>query len=507
MITFTQFQSLFACHVDNDTWQRIKDLPITGVVTDSRAVQHGEVFALLSINPDTAQKAKSYITGLTSVAVLSEIAMSDMGFSKENPPPMPIVHIADLRLILGDFIQAYLQATQQVTLPKIIATTGTNGKTTISQLTAQLIELSGVPCAIMGTAGNGRLANLVQSTHTTSEVGKVHEFLYQMGKEGVQAVSLEASSHGLHQHRLQGVPVEVAIFSNLSRDHLDYHADMDDYASAKAMLFDKAYFDKLHHAIINLDDEFGTRLIDKLHAQTATDLTLWTYSTTDSQADFFASDIHPSLAGVAMTVKTPFGDVSLVSPLLGLFNVSNLLASMAGFLALYPEQFAMLPTLVSQLVGARGRMQKVATDKGCFIVDYAHTPDALIQVLTSLKAHCAGKLWAVFGCGGDRDKGKRPLMAKAGVELADKVILTADNPRSEDPLAILKDMQVGLTCEEHYKLVIEPDRKQAIAYAITHAKADDIVVIAGKGHETYQEIQGVRHEFDDVAVIEELLKC
>ncbi len=507
MITFAQFQSLFACHVDNDTWQRLKDLPITGVVTDSRAVQHGEVFALLSINPDTAQKAKSYITGLTSAVVLSEIAMSDMGFTKENPPPMPIVHIADLRLILGDFIQAYLQATQQVTLPKIIATTGTNGKTTISQLTAQLIELSGVPCAIMGTAGNGRLANLVQSTHTTSEVGKVHEFLYQMGKEGVQAVSLEASSHGLHQHRLQGVPVEVAIFSNLSRDHLDYHADMDDYASAKAMLFDKAYFDKLHHAIINLDDEFGARLIDKLHAQAATDLTLWTYSTTDSQADFFASDIRPSLAGVAMTVKTPFGDVSLVSPLLGLFNVSNLLASMAGFLALYPEQFAVLPTLVSQLVGARGRMQKVATDRGCFIVDYAHTPDALIQVLTSLKAHCAGKLWAVFGCGGDRDKGKRPLMAKAGVELADKVILTADNPRSEDPLAILKDMQVGLSCEEHYKLVIEPDRKQAIAYAITHAKADDIVVIAGKGHETYQEIQGVRHEFDDVAVIEELLKC
>ena len=507
MITFAQFQSLFACHVDNDTWQRLKDLPITGVVTDSRVVQHGEVFALLSINPDTAQKAKNYITGLTSAVVLSEIAMSDMGFTKENPPLMPIVHIADLRLILGDFIQAYLQATQQVTLPKIIATTGTNGKTTISQLTAQLIELSGVPCAIMGTAGNGRLANLVQSTHTTSEVGKVHEFLYQMGKEGVQAVSLEASSHGLHQHRLQGVPVEVAIFSNLSRDHLDYHADMDDYASAKAMLFDKAYFDKLHHAIINLDDEFGARLIDKLHAQTATDLTLWTYSTTDSQADFFASDIHPSLAGVAMTVKTPFGDVSLVSPLLGLFNVSNLLASMAGFLALYPEQFAVLPTLVSQLVGARGRMQKVATDKGCFIVDYAHTPDALIQVLTSLKAHCTGKLWAVFGCGGDRDKGKRPLMAKAGVELADKVILTADNPRSEDPLAILKDMQVGLTCEEHYKLVIEPDRKQAIAYAIKHAKADDIVVIAGKGHETYQEIKGVRHEFDDVAVIEELLKC
>ncbi len=503
MITFNHFADILTPHVPDDDWVAIQDLPITGVVTDSRAVQHGEVFALLSINPDTAQKAKSYITGLTSAVVLSEIAMSDMGFTKDNPPSMPIVHIANLRLILGDFIQAYLQATQPVTLPKIIATTGTNGKTTISQLTAQLIELSGVPCAIMGTAGNGRLANLVQSTHTTSEVGKVHEFLYQMGKEGVQAVSLEASSHGLHQHRLQGVPVEVAIFSNLSRDHLDYHADMDDYASAKAKLFDASYFDKLHHAIINLDDEFGVNLTNDLNNPKS--LTVWTYSTKSPHADFFADHITPSLDGVSFDLHSPFGQLTLKSPLLGLFNVSNLLASVAGFLALYPNDFAKLPNIVSKLVGARGRMQKVATDKGCFIVDYAHTPDALIQVLTSLKAHCTGKLWAVFGCGGDRDKGKRPLMAKAGVELADKVILTADNPRSEDPLAILKDMQVGLSCEEHYKLVIEPDRKQAIAYAITHAKANDIVVIAGKGHETYQEIQGVRHEFDDVVVVQEIL--
>ena len=512
MTRFADFTEIFAPYVDADTWQAIADLPISGIVSDSRAVKQGEVFTLLSVNPDTAQKAKSYITGLNSVAVLSEISASDMGFDTANPPPMPIVHIADLRLMLGDFIQAYLQAGQAVNLPKIIATTGTNGKTTISQLTAQLIDNSGMACAIMGTAGNGRLANLVQSTHTTSEVGKVHEFLHRMGADGVQVVSLEASSHGLHQHRLQGVPVEVAIFSNLSRDHLDYHSDMDDYAATKAMLFDKGYFKGLHHAIINIDDEFGARLASglqrRLTEHTLDDLTLWTYSTQNPHANFFADNIRPSLSGVDMDVSTPFGKLSLTSPLLGLFNVGNLLASMAGFLALYPMHFDKLPQLVARLQGARGRMQRVETTgkQGCFIVDYAHTPDALVQVLTSLKAHCTGDLWAVFGCGGDRDKGKRPLMAKAGVSLADKVVLTADNPRSEDPLMILKDMQAGLSCEEHYKVIIEPDRRQAITYALTHAKPDDIVVIAGKGHETYQEIKGVRHDFDDVMVIQDIAK-
>lgn len=497
MITFNDFADILRSHVSDEDWHLIHALPVTGFVTDSRLVKNGEIFALLSINPDIKDKAKTYIQAIDSVAVLSELSVSDMGVDTEDVP-MPLIYVPNLRLILGEMIQAYLQMRQPINLPKVIATTGTNGKTTISQLTAQLCELSGRPSAIMGTAGNGRLANLVQSTHTTSEVGKVHEFLYQMGADGVQVASLEASSHGLHQHRLQGVGVSVAIFSNLSRDHLDYHADMDDYAAAKARLFDKGYFKDLTHAIINIDDEFGQVLADDLQHQ---DIPLWTYSTANPTASFFAKDITPSLDGVDFVLQSPFGDVTLKSPLLGLFNVGNLLASMAGFLALYPDDFAKLPNIVSKLVGARGRMQKVATDKGCFIVDYAHTPDALTQVLSSLKAHCTGKLWAVFGCGGDRDKGKRPLMAKAGVDLADKVILTADNPRSEDPLAILKDMQVGLSCEEHYKIEIEPDRKKAIAYAIQHAGADDIVVIAGKGHETYQEINGVRHDFDDVAVV------
>lgn len=519
MITFANFASILQSYITGDDWERVKDLPISGVVSDSRMVKNGEVFALLSINPDTKYQAKNYIDGINPVAVLSEISSNDMGYDEQNLPKMPIVHITNLRLILGDFIKAYLHKKQPVSSPKILAVTGTNGKTTISQLTAQLGELSGKPSAIMGTAGNGRLGALVQSTHTTSEVIKVHEFLHTMGADGVQMVALEASSHGLHQHRLQGVGVSVGVFSNLSRDHLDYHADMDEYGSAKARLFDTSYFKELSHAIINIDDAFGRQLAQDLQSGDLqnsdlqsgdlqdSDLTVWTYSTADSTATFFADNISPSLHGVRFGLYSPFGVVELNSPLLGRFNVGNLLASVASLLALYPDDFANLPAVVPKLHGARGRMQVVGTSRAgaVFIVDYAHTPDALTQVLTSLKAHTDSKLWAVFGCGGDRDKGKRPLMAKAGLDLADRVILTSDNPRSENPNAILADMQAGMSCDDHYRTIIEPDRKQAVQYAVQYAKAGDIVVIAGKGHETYQEIKGVRYDFDDMAVVQELI--
>lgn len=502
-LTFADFELILSPYISSDDWQTIKDLPITGISSDSRNITNGEIFTLLSVNPNIKHKAKAFITPLSSKVVLSEFSKEEMGI--ENAP-MPIIHMPNLRLILGDFIALFLQKKQSVTLPKIVAVTGTNGKTTISQLIAQLGELSGTPSAIMGTAGNGRIGHLTQSTHTTSEVIKIHEFLHDMANQQIGMVALEASSHGLDQHRLQGVPVEVAIFSNLSRDHLDYHADMADYAAAKARLFDNAYFKHLHHAIINIDDEFGQKLTKNLSSN---DITTWTYSLQNPKADFFASNITPSLNGVTFELSSPFTNspITIDSPLLGLFNVANLLASIAGFLAIYPDKFENLPTLISQLHGARGRMQKVATPKNfaCFIVDYAHTPDALVQVLSSLKAHCTGDLWAVFGCGGDRDKGKRPQMTQAGLKYANKVILTADNPRSEDVLAILKDMQIGMTCDEHYKTQVIADRKEAIIHAIKHAKADDIVVIAGKGHETYQEINGVRYDFDDVKIIEQYI--
>ncbi|MDO5050800.1 MAG: UDP-N-acetylmuramoyl-L-alanyl-D-glutamate--2,6-diaminopimelate ligase [Moraxella equi] len=498
MTTFNDFAEILQPHVSDVDWGCIKDLPITGFVSDSRKVAGGEIFVLLSVNPDIKSKAKGYIETINSQAVLSEISASDMGVDNAK---MPIVHIANLRLILGDLVKAYLQKIGAAALPKVVAVTGTNGKTTISQLTAQLLSLANHKTAVMGTAGNGILPNLSPSTHTTLEVVALQHAIYDYAKADVECIALEASSHGLHQHRLQGVPITVAVYSNLSRDHLDYHADMDDYAGAKARLFDKALFPTLTHAVINADDEFSEIFIRQAKQS---GLAMWTYSTKDSTADFFAKQISPSLNGVELVIQTPQGEMTVKSPLLGLFNVANLLASIGASLAMNVS-FDEISNNIKHLKGARGRMEQVPSERGSFIVDYAHTPDAVEQVLSSLRTHCAGTLFAVLGCGGDRDRGKRPLMTKSALKFANKVILTADNPRSENPNEILKDMQEGLDCESHYKIEIEPDRKLAIELAVKLAGENDIVAILGKGHETYQEIQGVRYDFDDRVVVGEMI--
>lgn len=489
--------------------QAVANLEFNGFAIDSRKVENGNAFILLkSQNPNAKtdlDTLNGYLTQVKdkAVFVLSELDVSAIA----NNFDFPIVYLPTIRDFLGELIAQSLQHDQSTQLPNIIATTGTNGKTTVSQLVAQLISFSGQKTAVMGTAGNGVIneqgkAELVPATHTTMEVFNLHHAVYDFAKQDVQALSIEASSHGLHQQRLQGLPIKVAIFTNLSRDHLDYHTDMDDYAHAKAKLFDKNLFPSLTHAIINRDDEFSELMINTAKAS---NLTVWTYSLNDDKADFFAKTITPSLQGVELSIVTPQGKLNVTSPLLGRFNVANLLASIAGAVALNVS-LDELQTAIPKLKGATGRMDRVPSKVGCFIVDYAHTPDALEQVLISLKSHCTGELWAVFGCGGDRDKGKRPLMAQAGLRLADKVILTADNPRTEDPNAILNDMQAGMTCEQHYQAIIEPDREQAINYAVQHAKPNDIVVIAGKGHETYQEINGVRYDFDDSVVVKNALE-
>lgn len=524
---------------------------------DSRQVQKGDGFVLLksqsqhSDESEQSGRSRKFAqqAGEQAAFILSEIDPISLGL-KASDLSCPIVYVPDIRHILGSLIQATWQVHHRSTpdrsssgafthggddgsrwaLPKVAAVTGTNGKTTISQLLAQLCQGAGMSSAVMGTAGNGRLSHLVQASHTTADVLAVQQFLQQMASEQVDLLSLEASSHGLDQLRLQGVPISVAIYTNLSRDHLDYHADMSEYAAAKARLFDRGYFPALTHAIINLDDDFASMMIET--AETS-GVTVWTYSLNPQSDDgaedknatatarFVARQIEPSLEGARVEIDSPMGRFWVDSPLLGRFNVANLLAAVAAAIALGVD-VAHIPELVSGLRGANGRMQRInngepkedastpsnkeSSATGCFIVDYAHTPDALTQVLSSLRPHCSGQLWAVFGCGGDRDKGKRPLMAQAGLAQADQVILTSDNPRSEDPLAILQDMQVGMTQEQRQRIHVEPDRRQAIYYAVAQAAPEDIVVIAGKGHETYQEIKGVRHDFDDTVVVRQALQ-
>lgn len=486
--------------------------PFRRFCVDSRQVATGDAFILLKSQELNAckddEKWMQYLQMVEgkAVFVLSEIDIDIAFCANLNDDSMCIVHLPNIREVLGDWVAQSLQLQASVGLPKVVSVTGTNGKTTISQLVAQLLDLAGHQVAVMGTAGNGILHHadlslLQASTHTTLQAFDLHHHLYDYAKNGVEFVALEASSHGLHQKRLQGVPVQVAILSNLSRDHLDYHSNMGDYAKTKAMLFDKTLFAHLTHGIINQDDAMAPIFLAQAKQS---DLLVWRYSLVDAQADFFAQKIEPTLQGTTLTVWTPKGQIITKSPLLGRFNVANLLAAIAGAMALglSPQT---LEAIIPKLKGAVGRMDAVPSKSGCYIVDYAHTPDALYQVLSSLRVHCQGQLWVVFGCGGDRDKGKRPLMTRIAQELADQVILTADNPRSEEIGAILQDMQMGIHAQAKAQVHIEPDRRQAIEWATRHASACDIVVIAGKGHETYQEIDGVRYDFDDKKVLSEAL--
>ena len=520
----------------------LANIPFEQFCLDSRQLAANDVFVLLKSHTPNCQKSRDYLyqAAQNAAFILAEIDPRALLIKANVPPyanlaltddkaesigqqqldclPCPVLYVPNIRDFLGDLIQARLQYQQPVSLPTVVAVTGTNGKTTISQLVAQLTQLTDMSSAVMGTAGNGRLGALVQASHTTGDALAVQQFLYQMGTENAELLALEASSHGLDQQRLQGMPVSVAIYTNLSRDHLDYHADMAEYAAAKAKLFDKAHFPDLTHAIINIDDEHAQTMLDTAHAS---QLTVWTYSLDPAKsATFVAAEIKPSLQGVEIALRTDFGNsnfdntdfknketnsINIVSPLLGRFNVANLLAAIAAAIAL-GISLERIAAVIPQLQGAVGRMQRVPSNDGCFIVDYAHTPDALSQVLASLKTHCKGQLWAVFGCGGDRDAGKRPLMAQAGLTGADKVVLTADNPRTEDPNVILQDMQAGMTNEQYQRAHIEPARQTAIEYAVNQAAPDDIVVIAGKGHETYQEINHVRYDFDDSVILQNALK-
>ena len=520
----------------------LANIPFEQFCLDSRQLAANDVFVLLKSHTPNCQKSRDYLyqAAQNAAFILAEIDPRALLTKANVPPhanlaltddnaesiaqqqldrlPCPVLYVPNIRDFLGDLIQARLQYQQPVSLPTVVAVTGTNGKTTISQLVAQLTQLTGMSSAVMGTAGNGRLGALVQASHTTGDALAVQQFLYQMGTENAELLALEASSHGLDQQRLQGMPVSVAIYTNLSRDHLDYHADMAEYAAAKAKLFDKAHFPELTHAIINIDDEHAQIMLDTAHAS---QLTVWTYSLDPAKsATFVAAEIKPSLQGVEIALRTDFGNsdfdnadfknketnsINIVSPLLGRFNVANLLAAIAAAIAL-GISLERIAAVIPQLQGAVGRMQRVPSNDGCFIVDYAHTPDALSQVLASLKTHCKGQLWAVFGCGGDRDAGKRPLMAQAGLAGADNVVLTADNPRTEDPNVILQDMQAGMTNEQYQRTHIEPARQTAIEYAVNQAAPDDIVVIAGKGHETYQEINHVRYDFDDSVILQNALK-
>nr|WP_067557816.1 UDP-N-acetylmuramoyl-L-alanyl-D-glutamate--2,6-diaminopimelate ligase [Acinetobacter larvae]AOA59449.1 UDP-N-acetylmuramoyl-L-alanyl-D-glutamate--2,6-diaminopimelate ligase [Acinetobacter larvae] len=462
-----------------------------GFSLDSRQVKAGQIFiARNSYHLSAAEqveKIQQYAADALAQGALGVISQIDAGLEQAWVCP-------DVNAQIGLWQQAYLTGSTGLAPLPVLAVTGTNGKTTIVRLIAEFISLKAQRCAVFGTTGNGILPSLEASSHTTLDPVQLQNLMFKFAQQGAQYAALEASSHGLQQGRLNGCDIKIAAYSNLSRDHLDYHGSLDAYADAKAKLFQ---FSRLEVAVINRDDPYAAVMLQAASNNPAHPKVL-TYSTRQG-ADYQVFAIQYAIDGVHFHLKTKQAEYAVHSPLLGHFNIENLLASLIvveqlGF------DLAELIDLVPQLQGAPGRMQVLRDGERLFVVDYAHTPDALTQVLATLKRHVKHRLWAVFGCGGDRDRGKRPLMTQAALALADQVLLTSDNPRSEDPAQIFADMKHGLDLEiQHIQQI--PDRREAISYVLNHAEAGDIVVIAGKGHENYQEVNGVRHWFDDVVEV------
>lgn len=461
--------------------------PFQGFNLDSRRIETGQIFIALT-SYSQPEKTVQFAEAALDKGALAVISETDLGLDS-------VLVCPDVRHLMGQWQKQYLQATDPVKAARILAVTGTNGKTTISRLVAELVMLQGKKCAVMGTTGNGILPNLESSSHTTLDALHLQNLLHAFAKQGAEFASIEASSHGLEQGRLNGCDIEIAAYSNLSRDHLDYHGTLEAYAEAKSRLFK---FASLKVAVINVDDAHANIMLDAASSNQSHPKVL-TYSTSKA-ADYQVFGIQYSLNGATFHLKTEQGEFTVQSPLLGHFNIENLVASLivaeqAGF------DLKQLIADVPKLKGAPGRMQVIRDVDRLFVVDYAHTPDALTQVLKTLKRHVENQLWAVFGCGGDRDRGKRPLMTKAALEQANPIIITSDNPRTESPEQIFADMKRDIDFSQHDVHEIH-DRREAIKYAVKHAQSGDIVVIAGKGHEDYQEIDGVRHWFDDVVEVQ-----
>ena len=375
----------------------------------------------------------------------------------------------------------------------VVGITGTNGKTSCSHFLAQALH-DEVPCGVIGTLGFGLFGSLSPATHTTPDAITCHRLLAQMRAEAAAAVVMEVSSHGLQQGRVNAIAFDVAVFTNLTRDHLDYHGDMGAYAQAKRRLFDMP---GLKAAVINQDDAFGRELLGSLHG----DVQVISYGleATTRPADVGGRIIRCDAQGLHLHVTTPWGQGQLLSGLLGRFNASNLLAVLATLLV---RGLALDDALsrLSALTTVPGRMERFGGgDQALVVVDYAHTPDALEKALHAAREHCSGRLWCVFGCGGDRDPGKRPLMGQVAEAQADCVVITDDNPRTEDPGSIVDDILAGIRSPGQVR--VEHDRGQAIAKAIASARAGDVVLVAGKGHEAYQQVGSKRLPFSDAAVV------
>ena len=471
----------------------IDQLGIKRLATDSRCVGRGATFVAY---PGETQDGRRFIAQAIARGAAS-VLWEKRGFQWNPAWRVPNLGIANLRACAG-VIAGHVNHDPSARL-WLIGVTGTNGKTTCSHWIAQALNQCALRTALIGTLGYGTRKPLKPLANTTPDAVWLHAELANFVRHGVRAVSMEVSSIGLDQDRVAGVRFDVALFTNLTRDHLDYHRTMRNYRRAKARLFE---CESLTHAVVNLDDEFGRDLSRRVRRR---GLAMLGYGFDQRIRNsrrvpcVLGNNLVTGAGGMRFDVTTPWGRATIESPLLGRHNASNLLGSLATLLA-SDIKFKDAVAALGRLQAVPGRMQTVGGGRRpLVVVDYAHTPDALEQVLRALREAIGGaaaRLICVFGCGGGRDRGKRPLMGAAAQRLADCVVITSDNPRDEDPRAIIAEIQQGVRGES----VVEPDRARAIACALRKARRGDVVLIAGKGHETYQETRGVRRPFSDVVV-------
>ncbi|VFP80509.1 UDP-N-acetylmuramoyl-L-alanyl-D-glutamate--2,6-diaminopimelate ligase [Candidatus Erwinia haradaeae] len=471
---------------------------LRGITLDSRKVMSGDLF--IAINGHQVD-GRNFIVQAISQGAVAVIAESK-GYTQHGKIQyicnIPVTYIEDLAQslskIAGDF---YQNPGSQL---KLIGVTGTNGKTTVTHLLAQWAQLLGNVSAIMGTLGNGLYGHLALTNNTTDSAIDVQNALSTLAKQDVSLVGMEVSSHALTQGRVAALPFSAAVFTNLSRDHLDYHHNMNCYEHSKWQLFFKYQIKKI---IINGDDTVGRKWLKRL--PNAVYVSMDHNNHYDQHQQWLiAKKVTYSNSGTSIDFTSSWGSGYMETHLIGSFNVSNLLLSLATLLSLqYPLE--VLIRTATQLQPVSGRMEMFwVTKKPKVVIDYAHTPCALEKALIEIRRYCKGRLWCVFGCGGDRDPGKRPMMGELAERLSDFLIITNDNPRNEDPVIIIRDILSGLLYPKTAYVII--NRAQAVTYAIKQAKMDDVVLIAGKGSENYQTFGKNNVNYSDKNIVLTLLR-
>ncbi|MEE3651790.1 MULTISPECIES: UDP-N-acetylmuramoyl-L-alanyl-D-glutamate--2,6-diaminopimelate ligase [unclassified Brenneria] len=478
----------------------VQDAPacaLREMTLDSRVAAAGDLFVAVVGHKTDGRRYIPQAIAQGVAAIIAEAEGEATDGAVREMHGVPVVYLSNLNHRLSALAGRFYQ--QPAEKVQLVGVTGTNGKTTTTQLLAQWSQALGETSAVMGTVGNGLLGRVAPTENTTGSAIDVQQVLRQLVDQGATFAAMEVSSHGLVQNRVAALPFAAAVFTNLSRDHLDYHGDMERYEAAKWSLFAEH---RVGQTIINADDEVGRRWLDKLPDAVAVTMEnnlipgcrgRWLKAT---QVDY-----HDS--GATVRFDSSWGKGEIESRLMGAFNVSNMLLALATLLSLgYP--LSQLITSGSQLQPVCGRMEVFhAAGRPTVVVDYAHTPDALEKALAAARLHCQGQLWCVFGCGGDRDKGKRPLMGGIAEQLADRVVVTDDNPRSEEPQAIIADILTGLLDAGRVQVI--HGRAEAVTSAIMQAKENDVVLIAGKGHEDYQLVGNRRLDYSDRITVARLL--